>query len=300
MATRRRIVDRNQALMESAEARAAREVAAAYNQARRDLLGALLDRWIGTSELTPSEAQGLARRLGLLRAIDERLAELERETGAILRNVVVASEERALEVISRELSDLPPGIRQDLTPFTRINTQMVERFLPVALDEMQLAANALRSQLRREIQTGLIQGESFEKLVSRLMTTSEPSTFRNGRTSAERAVRRLVITAENAARDAFIAQAQRDIPELKRQVVATIGSRTTETCLRAHGQVRGIDEPFDLSGEPKFASQMMHPAFHWNCRTAVAAWHPRFESGGLNTANMERSAQAELRKRRST
>lgn len=299
MASRREAIDRSQQLMERAEAAAARQIAQAYNAARRELIATLIEGWTGAETLTPAEASDLLRRLGLLEQIDRRLAELERTFGLVLRDVIVASEDRGLAAVRRDLALLPAEMRPSVDLFARINTQLVERFLPVALDEAQLATAALRSQLRRELQAGLIQGEAFPRLVRRLMTVSEPSVFRNGRTSAERAVRRLVITAENAARHEHIGQARAEMPELRRQAVAVVASNTTATCLHVHGQIVDVDQPFDLGGyEPQFTQFMMYPAFHWNCRTAVTAWHPRFESGGLNTANMERSAQAELRKRR--
>lgn len=297
MPTRAETLLRNQLAMERAEAQAARRVARAYNQARRELLANLLERWIGPGTLRPEEAVDLARRLGLLQAINARLLELEREVGLILRDVVIDGEERALAAVGREMALLPASLRGDLAAFTRINHVMVERFLPLALDEVRLAQGALTGVLRRELQAGLLQGEEFPKLAARLLAT-KGSEWSKGLTSAERAARRLVIHAENAARSEFIKQAAEGIPELKRQAVAHVGSRTTQTCLHVHGQIVGVDEPFDLGGhEPQFARRMMHTPFHWNCRTAIAAWHPRFESGGLNTANMQAQARAELKRR---
>ncbi len=289
-------LSRNQALMERAETVTARQVAAAYNQARRELLTDLITRWIGPGTLRPEDALTLARQLGLLQAIDQRLLQLERQAGAILRGVVNDAEERALEAIGREMALLPGNLRRDLSAFTRINTALVERFVPIALGDLQMATTALSGVLRRELQAGLLQGESFPNLVARLMKV-DGSEWSKGALSAERLARRLVIHAENAARTEFIQQAAVGIPELKRQAVAVVASNTTDCCLRVHGQVVGVDEPFRLTGEPRFASEMMHPPFHWNCRTAAAAWHPRFEAGGLTTVNMQASAKAELKRR---
>lgn len=301
MPTRGRAIDISQSLMERAEIQAVRQVAAAYNQARRELLASLLAGWTGPGTLTPADAISLVRRLGLLQQIDARLLELEREHGAILRGIIVDSEERGLAAVARELRALPRDIVGDLRSFTRINTVMVERFLPTSMDDAQLATGTLRLQLRREIQSGLLQGEEFPKLVGRLMRTASdgegPALFRNGQVGAERAARRLVIHAENAAKQEFIGQAKAEIPALRKQAVAAIAANTTDCCLRVHGQIVDVDQPFTLTGTPRFADEMMHSPFHWNCRTAVVAWHPRFESGGLTTANMRSSAQAELRKR---
>ena len=291
------VMSRNQQLMERAETSAARQVAAAYNQARKELLTELITRWIGPGTLRPEEALDLARQLGILQAIDARLKQLERESGAILRGVVTDAEERGLQAITRELALLPDSIRRDLSAFTRLNTTMIERFVPLALDDMQTAIGVLSGSLRRELQAGLLQGESFPSLVARLMATNEPSAWRNGAVSAERLTRRLVIHAENAARTEYIQQAARGIPELKRQAVAVVAGNTTDCCLRVHGQIVGVNEPFALSGEPRFADSMMYPPFHWSCRTSAAAWHPRFESGNLTTASMVSKAQAEISRR---
>ncbi|MGB5050249.1 MAG: phage minor head protein [Caldilineaceae bacterium] len=301
MPSRAETLLRNQLAMERAEASVARQVAAAYNQARRELLADLLTRWLGPGTLRPEEALDLARRLGLLHAIDARLLELEREAGAILRGVVVDAEERALEAIEREMALLPGSLRGNLRAFTRLNTAMVEHFVPIALSDVGMATTLLAGTLRRELQAGLLQGEAFPELAARLLNAEGSEWASRGATSAERLTRRLVIHAENAARSEYIKQAAVGIPELKRQAVAHVGGNTTETCLHVHGQIVGIDEPFDLgSYTPQFAQKMMHTPFHWNCRTAVAAWHPRFEAGGLNTANMQKSAQAEIKKRRAT
>lgn len=295
--TRGETLLRNQMLMERAEEQAARQVAKAYAQARRELLADLLTRWVGPGTLRPQDAVELLRNLGLLQAIDARLAELERQVGAGLRGVLVDAEERALAAVQREMALLPSSLRRDLSAFTRINEAMIERFLPLALDDLRLGSGALAGVLRRELQAGLLQGEGFPALVQRLMAV-EGSEWRRGEASAERAARRLVIHAENAARTEFIKQAAVGIPELKRQAVAHVGSNTTATCLHVHGQIVGVDEPFDLGGyEPQFARKMMHTPFHWNCRTAIAAWHPTFEGGGLNTANMRAKAQAEIKRR---
>lgn len=55
-----------------------------------------------------------------------------------------------------------------------------------------------------------------------------------------------------------------------RQAVAAIDERTTDCCLRVSGQTVGMDEPFHLSGTPRFADRVMAPPFHNYCRSSVA------------------------------
>lgn len=303
MPTRGATIERNQLLIETAETRAARSVASAYNQARRELLAALLERWPGNAgTLTPTQQADLLRRLSLLQTVDARLLELERTVGVDLRDAVNSVSELAVEQIGRELALLPRYLRPEISQFAMLDTATVETFLPAVTDEIRTITQATMAQLRRELQSGLIQGEGFPQLVQRLMSATPsgtgPAVWRNGELSAERMARRTVITANNAAKEAALTKinATQQIT-VQKQAVATIGPRTTKCCLRVHGQIRDVGQPFDLTAEPRFARQMMHPAFHWNCRTSEVMYHPAFEQGGLTTESMRSSAQAELRRR---
>ena len=302
MPLRGAVLERNQLLLETAESRAARQAANAYNAARRELVEQLITRWTGSSTLTPNQQLDLVRRLGLLQNIDSRLLQLENEVGVILRDLLSANTELAVEQISRELALLPPSLRPNVSQFTMLDTATIEQFVPVVTQEIQGITRTTVLQLRRELQNGLIQGEGFPDLVRRLMASTPtgegPAVWRNGQLSAERMVRRTVITANNAAKNAALVKVNAaGGTQVQKQAVASIGPRTTKCCLRVHGQIRDVDKPFDLTAEPRFARQMMHPAFHWNCRTSEAMYHPIFEQGALTTASMRSSAMAEFNSR---
>lgn len=302
MPTRRNVLNRNQRLLEREESRRARQMAQAYNQARRELVGTLIDRWAAPRTLTPGQAVDLLRRLALLSQVDARLAALEREVGDILRDVITSGSELAIEQIRRELSLLAPELRPGVLSFARIDETLIERFLPAAMEEIQGITRMTRLQLGRELQAGLIQGESFPNLVRRLMaatpTGEGPAVWRNGQLSAERMTRRSVITAANAGKQEALSQINaRGGVWVQKQWIATIGENTTQTCLHLHGEIVDADEPFEVTHEPRFGRRVMAPPAHWNCRSSIAMYHPSFEAGGLNTANMRSSAQAELRRR---
>lgn len=53
------------------------------------------------------------------------------------------------------------------------------------------------------------------------------------------------------------------VAEFKRQAVAALDERTTDCCLRVHGQVVGLNEDFRLTGTPRFADRLRNPPFHW-------------------------------------
>lgn len=301
MPDRGQLIERHLSASERAEEQAVRSVAAAYRQARAELVARLIEQWPG-SVSTPAEATQALRNLALIQQIDTRLAQLENEVGVILRDVVTVAGERAIQQIEREIALLPPSIRPAVQSFAAINVRMIEQFLPVALDSARLGTRALSLQLARELQMGLIQGQSFPELIRRVMaatpTGQGPAVWRNGEVSAELAVRRTVITAENAAKHAVLLEVRESVPEVQKQAVSALGRNTTNCCLRVHGQIQPVDEPFELTGTPRFADRMMYPAFHWRCRTTVSMYHPSFEHSGLTTANMRAAAQAELARRR--
>lgn len=64
------------------------------------------------------------------------------------------------------------------------------------------------------------------------------------------------------------ADVERD--EFLKQAVAAIDERTTDCCLRVNGQVVRLDGQFRLTGTPRYADRLVHPPFHWYCRTGTA------------------------------
>lgn len=86
----------------------------------------------------------------------------------------------------------------------------------------------------------------------------------------------------------------------QKQAIATIDERTTDCCLRVHGQVQPLNEPFHLTGTPRYADEVQNPPFHWYCRTSEALYHESFEEFGIPTSKMQDAAEAELQARERT
>jgi hypothetical protein len=84
----------------------------------------------------------------------------------------------------------------------------------------------------------------------------------------------------------------RMVGQYVRQAVAAIDAKTTDCCLRVHGQTAPIDGMFTLTGTPKFADRLAYPPFHWRCRTATALVFKSLENDSL-TQRMIASAKAE-------
>lgn len=83
----------------------------------------------------------------------------------------------------------------------------------------------------------------------------------------------------------------------QRQVIAAVDSHTTRCCLAAHGQIRGLDEPFRTSEKPAFSPEQQQAPFHHRCRTVIALYHPAMEDVGPSTVELRASARAELARR---
>jgi len=81
--------------------------------------------------------------------------------------------------------------------------------------------------------------------------------------------------------------------EFVRQAVAAIDGRTTNCCLKVHGQVVEMEESFRLTGTPRFADKMRDPPFHSFCRT-VWTLILRNDINDALTAQMRNAAAAEL------
>lgn len=302
MPNRNALLDRHLAALETAEQRAARQLATVYNQARREIIADLISGWNQSAIAGPADAERFLRNSGLLSQIDARMRELEGQVNLQLRGIVTSATEQGVAQIRQELALLPASIRDNFTgTFDQINNRMVERFLYPAEDGVRLATTSTALALRRELAVGVVQGEAFPTLVRRLMaatpTGEGQAVWVNGQLSAERMVRRTVISAENGAKVEAIGEVAAQIPQVRKQAIAAIGKNTTDCCLRVHGQIQPVSEPFELVGEPRFADRIMHSPFHWNCRTAVAMYHPAFEESSP-TAKMQAEAKAELARRR--
>lgn len=81
----------------------------------------------------------------------------------------------------------------------------------------------------------------------------------------------------------------------RRQAVAGIDERTTTCCLMVHGQIVDMNQPFHLTGTPRYADRQQDPPFHNRCRTSVALYLPAFDDGF--TKAMREAAQLEARLR---
>lgn len=96
---------------------------------------------------------------------------------------------------------------------------------------------------------------------------------------------------------AFSKHVERNAPTFDKQAVAALDLRTTDCCLRVHGQIQHFEEMFKLTGSPRFADELKWGPFHYHCRTSVVLYDKIFDDG--LTDRMEESADYVRAKRKS-
>ncbi len=87
------------------------------------------------------------------------------------------------------------------------------------------------------------------------------------------------------------------IENLFKMAVAIVDDRTTDCCLRVHGQIQPLNGMFKLTGTPRFADEMDYPAFHRYCRTGTVLYSPELDPGGKQRAKLLEETKAELKAR---
>jgi hypothetical protein len=67
--------------------------------------------------------------------------------------------------------------------------------------------------------------------------------------------------------------------KFQKQAVAALDSKTTDCCLRVHAQVQPLNQPFHLTGTPRYGDYIDWPGFHGFCRTSGVLYLPQFDEG---------------------
>ncbi len=67
--------------------------------------------------------------------------------------------------------------------------------------------------------------------------------------------------------------------DFQKQSIAALDGRTTDCCLRAHGQIVPLKDKFSLTGTPRFADALDWTPFHWRCRTSIVLYLSQFDDG---------------------
>ena len=292
-----KLLDQAQVSMLRREERTVKSLHRAYATARKNIRAALMDAYETIDSSDPTAVRRLATNVSLFNAITRNMDALEAEFGDLLADSLQDVSSFGIDSVKHEIRAL---VRELGIPFHGFAIDDIALLVVrPAVEQIPGIVGSLSSQIIKDLRMGLIEGLRFSDLATRVLSPAveNSSTFRRGMTSAELMVRRTVNEANNQSRNLFMQGAKEQLPTLKKQAIAHIGSRTTDTCLRVHGQIKNIDEPYILSGQPSFARKQMLPPFHWNCRTSSApymkAWEERSQ---LQTADMRKEAQEQTRK----
>jgi hypothetical protein len=164
------------------------------------------------------------------------------------------------------------------------------------LESLELHLNTEISRLQSAEET---TEAAAQRLLAEKVADGRASVWRSGVNAVVvEAVRDVWGAAANLS-GGFNKEGQRQTGQVwKKQVIAGIDERTTDCCLRVHGQIQNLDDEFILTGTPRFADKMKRPPFHAHCRTAETLWLAEFEEVGVTTAEMREAALAEREARK--
>ena len=131
------------------------------------------------------------------------------------------------------------------------------------------------------ITQGILQGETIPEIAMRIMRKTGESSYK----TAVRNARTAYTGAQNAGRIEGLHQAQQLGIEVKKKWLATLDKRTRDTHRDLDGQVRDVDEPFQVDGEEiRFPGDpTAKPGLVYNCRCTLTYVYPKYNQGVLRT-----------------
>lgn len=210
--------------------------------------------------------------------------ELRQQTGIEVRAILRAAQDIGATQAGKEIAawDLPDPLGV-LTRLQEIENAVAS--VESVVDDQARSVLALAATGRLEEEQAIGDGTRLG-IVTPTPATRETSTW----------VTVVVFSAWLSVITQSLRQAHKE-DEFQRQLIANTGDdRTTETCLRAHGQVVGLDEKFTLTGQPRYANKMFGVPFHDYCRSSVVLVHREFTDDDL-TVSMRDAAKARLKAR---
>jgi hypothetical protein len=274
------------ARMARLETRLLGEIQQPLSEARATLLEALLRDAASLAVIARREFNALhgavsAITSGYLTPIDE---------------TATALAQKQFAQVSRLYPDQPVSVERALQ-----NTAARRQQILIGYGQYSTAwIDTLQAQFLVELSRLLAADEDPQAIADRLLAediaaAGRASVWRNGNNLAALESQRGLWEA-GAALTAVVYQAgQAQTGEWwRKQAIAAIDERTTDCCLQVHGQIKDLDQPFELIGTPRFADEIMSPPFHLWCRTAQALWLEKFEQAGITTAEMRDAARAEI------
>jgi hypothetical protein len=228
---------------------------------------------------------------GVIRAEMNALA---RQVAAIGRDQIEPVQVAAASLARSQFEAL--GRFEAVPDFDLIQTTTVDRRQALARAlESAAWVEMLAARLVSEVEQLRSAQESPEAAQARLLANDlaagRVSVWREGANALElQSQRNIGTVALGVAAIYYLAGQARSERQWLKQAVAQIDSSTTDCCLRVHGQVQPLEKPFELRGTPRFADEMMHPRFHWRCRTDELLWSEDLDAVGESRVEMRKAA----------
>ncbi len=204
--------------------------------------------------------------------------------------------QRSLSILREVESRIPDFTALQFTTAADRQNALGQLVLHIA-DFVGVLESRFNSTIAELRQGGENETAALRRLTATSLVDGQASVYRHGANELRTEAQRNLWATGAALLALYYAEVQRRGVRLQKQAVATIDKRTTKTCLRVHGQIKNVGQPFELTAKPRFARKQQHPPFHWNCRTVEAPYLPVLEEMGLTTGQMRDRARAELRTR---
>ena len=171
------------------------------------------------------------------------------------------------------------------TGFTLYDEQTVARLIKSDPQILPKAAPGVKKDkaytyynklMNSAITQGIIQGVTIPQIAKRVARVTGESSYK----SAVRNARTAYTSAQNAGRIEGLHQAQQLGINVKKQWMATLDNRTRDAHADLDGQIRDIDEPFQVDGmEIDYPGDpTADPSLVYNCRCSLVYIYPDYPS----------------------
>lgn len=251
---------------------------AAYERARRELLGRLLAGDDASAPLTE-----VGNRM-ILAQVEEVLRQLYRDLSAVYGDRLAAIIEREATQAIEDMQRLPLWQAADLDLLNqsgvtapRISRGVVRNLVETAGDRIVAVNDTIRTQVRGALTTSAIRGQGVHETMKRILAESDltldgirpvfPSVYDRARTIA----RTEVSNAANATHLAKYMQAAETMPDLLVRWSSVLCSTTCKACRKLHF------EPARRPGEVwrvvvgRQVIEVTHPPLHPRCLCRLVA-----------------------------
>ena len=236
-----------------------------------------------------------------VQSLRREIVGLGREVGRDIRRTVGNYTRKQIDMAKRAGLATVETVQLE-TSNSGVQREGEEAFLtssPVWLDTLESNLEVTAARLRL---AGADEAAILARLVNEGVGDGRASLWRTTGNAAQLEETRDVWTYATGLIAAYLTTMNQLVPtvEYKKQAIATIDERTTDCCLKVHGQIQPLEKDFKLTGTPRFADKVPDPPFHWYCRTTEVLYNEKLEEFGITTEKMRDAANAELDARATT